>query len=315
MYDAATMLLTQLIASAASLATFAGVGDVRINYRVERAPTDKATVVILPGYSESYLLYDELITDLHAQGFGVAIMDHRGMGLSERLAPNPGVVHVERFGDYVADARKFIDIVAAEEPGQPLFLFAHSTGGLIGANVLAEEPERFKAAVLSAPLFDMNTGGLPDLLVYGITRVAASVGYAGDYAPGNADYPFSSYVFENNRTTNSPERFEIKRQVYLAHPEIFQSGPSNGWVAEALRATWAADELAPTIKTPLLILQAGDDHFVGLEAQAEFCKLAPTCRLQTFATARHELVQAQDADRKAVLDALFAHFSQMFPVR
>lgn len=294
--------------------TFSGVADTRINFRIVddadgKGPGDKGMIVILPGYSESYLLYDEVIRDFRADGYGVAIMDHRGMGLSERLAPNTQVVHVERFADYVADASRFVDLVREAAADRPLFLVAHSTGGLIGAEVLAQRPEQFTAAVLSAPLFELRTGGLPEWLVYGVTRLAVTLGLERAYAPGNGDIPFGSYVFADNRTTTSVERFEAKRQVYAAHPEIFQSGPSNGWVAAAISATWAAAELAPRITTPLLVLQAGADDFVGPDPQGTFCKLAPACQLLAFAGARHELFREVDAVREPLLAAVLAHFA------
>ena len=41
---------------------------------------------------------------------------------------------------------------------QKLFLFAHSMGGAIGADFLEEYPEYFNSAILSAPMFQVNTG-------------------------------------------------------------------------------------------------------------------------------------------------------------
>src|SRR5437868_1750116 len=73
--------------------TFTGVDNVSIAYKIVRHPQSVASVVILSGYTESYLLYDELIQDFYRQNYSVYIMDNRGMGLSGRLLSNPQIVH------------------------------------------------------------------------------------------------------------------------------------------------------------------------------------------------------------------------------
>ena len=46
----------------------------------------RSNLVIFPGYSEPWLKYDEVLTDLWNAGHQLWIMDHRGMGLSSHLA-------------------------------------------------------------------------------------------------------------------------------------------------------------------------------------------------------------------------------------
>ena len=83
---------------------------------------------MLTGYTESYLMYSDLIKDLFEQKYSIFIMDHRGMGKSGRMLPNRQIVHVVNFDDYVNDAEFFTQEIARRDGSElPLYLFGHST--------------------------------------------------------------------------------------------------------------------------------------------------------------------------------------------
>ncbi len=79
------------------LGFFYGSENKRINYLKYESEQKDTAVVILPGKSESYLKYAELIYDLKNPGFSFYLMDHRGMGFSERPVQNMDKVFVEKF--------------------------------------------------------------------------------------------------------------------------------------------------------------------------------------------------------------------------
>ena len=65
--------------------------------------TAQDTVLFLPGFSEPWIKYIELLHDLHRSGYEVLSYDHRGQGASPRLAKsNPDAVHLEHFEDHVS---------------------------------------------------------------------------------------------------------------------------------------------------------------------------------------------------------------------
>lgn len=281
-------------------ATFAGKDGVEVAYRVaprvDTAP-DRGSLVILPGYTESHLLYEAEITDFTAQGYTVFVMDHRGMGLSGRLTTNPQVVHIGAFEDYVDDAAQFVTtIVKPQSPGK-VYLFAHSTGGMIGARLMGRTPGMFAAAVLSAPLMSLDTGWLPRGLARAIVGATCALGYAESYAAGFGDFDISKHTFEQATTTRSRARFEAQKAVLVANPSIVQGGPSYQWLREVLGVTDDLEELAPKVKTPLLLLQAGDDSFVSPEGQDVFCAAAPMCRKVLIPEGRHEMFREVDEIR------------------
>lgn len=68
------------------------------------------------------------------------------------------------------------------------------------------------------------------------------------------------------------------------------------------------------LKTPLLVMQAGDDQIVSNAAQNRLMKklkkTQPESQLQVIVGAKHELLFEQDQYRNQALDATLAFFEQ-----
>ena len=80
---------------------FFGSENKRINYLKYEAKRKDTAVIILPGKSESYIKYAELIYDLKSPGMSFFLMDHRGMGFSERSFDNDrDKVFVKKFDSW-----------------------------------------------------------------------------------------------------------------------------------------------------------------------------------------------------------------------
>ena len=69
----------------------------------------RGTVVLLPGRNECIEKYFETIRDLAARGFGVATLDWRGQGDSDRLIRDRQRGYVKSFRDYTADLEQFFE--------------------------------------------------------------------------------------------------------------------------------------------------------------------------------------------------------------
>ena len=86
----------------------------------------------------------------------VATMDHRGHGRSEGVRG-----HVDRFDQYIQDARQFVERVCKEYSAGgtavQAHLFGHSMGGLISLLLAQEHPQlSFHSATFSAPLLGVK---------------------------------------------------------------------------------------------------------------------------------------------------------------
>ncbi|PTT54321.1 alpha/beta fold hydrolase [Aeromonas sp. HMWF014] len=292
---------------------FKGKDDVTIRYATLRQAKVDRAILIVNGRTESYLKYQELAWDLWRQGYSLYLIDHRGQGMSDRLLDNPEKGHVDQFDDYVLDLKQFHDqVIMADQPAK-LFLLAHSMGGAISALYLERWPDDIKAAVLSSPMMGINLSGLPKWLAQGLAASIDKVGnWLGEppYGPGQGSY--QPREFAENSLSHSKPRYQAFREIYEQHPQIKLGGVTAHWIREGIAAGDSAIAAADHIKTPLLLLQAGEDSVVDNAAQDAFCTRA-RCeggKPLRIEGAWHELFMEADPLRQAALNATLAFFDR-----
>ncbi|MEH8253025.1 alpha/beta fold hydrolase [Aeromonas veronii] len=292
---------------------FKGKDGVTIRYAALRQAKVDRAILIVNGRVESYLKYQELAWDLWRQGYSLYLIDHRGQGMSDRMLNDPQKGYVDHFDDYVVDLKQFHDqIIMADQPAK-LFLLAHSMGGAISARYLERWPDDIKAAVLSSPMLGINLGGLPKWLAKGLASTIGTVGgWLGEppYGPGQGAY--QDHGFADNGLTHSQSRYQAFRQIYEQHPQIKLGGATAHWIYQGITGADAAIADAGAIKTPLLVLQAGNDSVVDNTAQDRFCTIAK-CeggKPLRIEGAWHELFIESDDKRQPALTAMVDFFAR-----
>ncbi|MFL9693382.1 alpha/beta fold hydrolase [Aeromonas veronii] len=292
---------------------FKGKDGVTIRYAALRQAKVDRAILIVNGRVESYLKYQELAWDLWRQGYSLYLIDHRGQGMSGRMLNDPQKGYVDQFDDYVVDLKQFHDqIIMADQPAK-LFLLAHSMGGAISARYLERWPDDIKAAVLSSPMLGINLGGLPKWLAKGLASTIGTVGgWLGEppYGPGQGAY--QDHGFADNGLTHSQSRYQAFRQLYEQHPQIKLGGATAHWIYQGITGADAAIADAGAIKTPLLVLQAGNDSVVDNTAQDRFCTIAK-CeggKPLHIEGAWHELFIESDDKRQPALTAMVDFFAR-----
>ena len=218
-------------------------------FRCTWLPDDEpaAALAVVHGYGEHGGRYRYLVDAMVPLGYAVHVFDLRGHGRS------PGVRgHIERFADYVGDAGLFVDAIAAEQPGTPLYLLGHSLGGLIATAYAEERPDGLAGLILSSPFLRLK------LPIGGVKRAAAKV---------------LSRVAPTRDIGNSIPADELSHE-----PEVvaaYTSDPLNHhvatarWAAEALAAQGAALSAAGRLELPLLVMYAGADTIADPAASRE----------------------------------------------
>ena len=88
----------------------------------------KGTVVLLPGRNECIEKYFETIRNLTDRGLGVATLDWRGQGGSDRLLRDPQRGYVRSFYDYTGDLEQFFEEIVLPDCRGPYYILAHSAG-------------------------------------------------------------------------------------------------------------------------------------------------------------------------------------------
>jgi lysophospholipase len=307
----------------AKVATFAAPDGLQLSYARLVVPGSKRAVVVSNGRTETYLKYKELAFDLARAGYSVYMLDHRGQGMSPRLLTEPDdhdKGHVEHFDDYVQDLRAFVQQVVRPEQSGKLFLVAHSMGGAIATRYLETYPDTFAAAALSSPMLAPNAKILlsaeSSCWWFRHTVWICPTCYAGF-----AHRPYKHTPESLGNYTHSKERWAAVLEVFAKEPRAKLGGPTHRWASEACAVSEVMLEQAGKIRTPLLLLQAGQDVAVMLPAQNAFCeRLASetgnTCNGRdggpmAIDGASHELFIEADRYRipavTAILDFFAAH--------
>ena len=278
-------------------------------YELYPQETQKGTIVISYGFTESCLKYHELIYYFYLQGYQVAIMDHRGHGKSMREVEDHTIVHIGLFSRYVKDLHRFVKtVVKPMAKDLPLYLYAHSMGGCIGAFYLEQYPEDFAKAVLNAPMFGVNLGGVPSWAARVLCDFKVFGGNGKDrlLTQGTFD-PEESF---SDASCSSEARHDYYMKKRREDESCQTSSGSYEWGREAINAGKfvISKKQAKKVKTPVLLFQAGKDTLVTPGAQKEFIKRIPDGQLVVVPDIRHEIYRAPNSVLQPYLEMIFEFY-------
>lgn len=279
-----------------TFATFTASDGAELRYALWPRDGARGTVTLQGGFTEFIEKHFESVRDLLDRGFAVAAMDWRSQGLSQHFLANSNKIHVTSFRRYADDLQEFQDrIVAPSLPG-PYLILAHSMGGHIALRYLHNRPPSIAGAVLSTPMIDI---ALPARLRWAISAIvnsAVSLGFSEAYSLGSRDYGPWKQKFEGNALTSDPVRFADVHSWIAQNPKLASGGGTYGWVKAALNSVKLFKDRAyvDLFRTPICIVQAGDDRIVSNAAQNRFAEWVPSCELHRIDGARHELLKERD---------------------
>ncbi len=301
--------------------SFSGVSGVSVHYAaLIQNQNNTPCLVIVPGRSESYLKYQELAFDLYSQGYNIFIIDHRGQGLSDRLLPNPNKGYVKAFQDYVDDLAYLINNVVTKHCSTKPYILAHSMGAAIATRFMQESPDAIKAAVISSPMLGFNTGPIPKVIVKVLIafqlKLNKLVSKTPWYFSGQKNY--RTFNFESNKLSHSAKRYKIFQQLYQANKAIQLGGVTSHWLSQCIKAQKKIFANLSKLDTPILLLQAGSDSVVCLQAQNDFCRQlhalkpgsCPGGSPTKIDNAYHELFFEIDSVRNSALEQALTWFKQ-----
>ncbi len=269
------------------------------------AEKPRADCVMVGGFSECIEKYFETIGDLAARGLSVWCMDWRGQGGSERPRGRPSRPRPRRFERDAEELASFAQALPAAR--RPRLLIAHSMGGAIALLCLRRYPGLFDAAILSAPMLGIRTGGLPPALVRCVTGAARVSGLGMCFVPGARRWsPDRIPSPERSRVSNDPERCRLQYAWFLTHAALRCDEPTYGWLDAALRcaARITREKFLAGIDTPILLASAGLEIFLRPEAHRRAARLLPDCTLVDFPDSKHEPFLERDAIRDSWLAAI-----------
>jgi len=287
---------------------FTGTGGASLRWAHLRAPTPRLNCILVGGFTEFTEKYFETMRDLAQRGISVWSFDWRGQGGSEReigpLASRPGVRNFDH------DADDLAAFAAVHLPANaPRVFIAHSMGAAIGLLALTRDPKLFDAAVLSAPMLGINTGGFPRLISRLLAAAATALGFDRHFVPGAKAWRFNAELCPaTSPVSHCPERCLVQQTWYQARPHLRVDGATFGWLHAAFRLTrrFRTPQLLEKTTTPILIGSAGKERFVKPRSHLRVAARLPNCRVVHFADAKHELFMEIDAVRARWLEEIDA---------
>jgi len=282
---------------------FTAKDDLRLRAALSPAEgKNKGSILLLPGRTEYIEKYFEFIRQMNAKGLTVAVIDHRGQGLSDRLLKNRLLGHVDDFSDYAQDVETLWQLIKDKMLG-PRFLLAHSMGGAIATDVARRGNIKFDKMACGSPMLGFAAGGKALATFIGIL---AGLGLKKIQPPGvsggGALDPEAAKIL-----TSDPVRFDRDIRRNTIEPKLQLGGPTVGWLNAALklhRSFWNDGNLQK-IEMPVYFAMAGKEKLVSNEQIKHACELIPNAQFEIYQDALHEIPQERDELRDQFMRRLF----------
>ncbi|MCR5255985.1 MAG: alpha/beta hydrolase [Acetatifactor sp.] len=278
----------------------------KISYSSYILPDSDRYVLMAHGFTESKEKYGEVAYYFLKEGFSVFNFDFRGHGYSERQVDDPDLVYVQDLNEYVEDMKAVLDKAVLPVVGDgKLYGYAHSMGGGVTVSFLEQYPDYFEKVVLSCPMLDPATAGIPKNITKHMVDFFMVTGNEKEYVIGH--YPFD-YVEDFSIVSSGSEmRYSYYFDKMVADENIQTYGASYAWLNAALKGCneILKKENTEKIETPLLVFCAENDKAVGKRGIYRFVNAVDSSELVFVPGAKHELYSAY-------YDTLVPYFNTVF---
>lgn len=281
----------------------------KIRYGLFAATTRpvKGSVVVLTGRNECIEKYFETIGDLTGRGLGVATLDWRGQGDSDRLIGDRQRGYVRSFFDYTSDLEQFFEEIVLPDCRGPYYILAHSAGAVIALLAAPSMVNRVRRMVLIAPFLTVPDLPVSITTVRRVCTLFCYLGLGRLYAAWGPR-PKETAPFATNKVTSDPQRYRRNTLLYETHPQLALGGPTIRWLKAAAEASEIISDpdFMARIQIPLLVIAAGADQVVSTRAVEAYARRLRLGSLLMIDGARHEILQEADLYREQFLAAFDA---------
>jgi lysophospholipase len=284
------------------------VGDGLVQRYGVSAPHGAARgqVLILPGYGESAEGWFETARDLNARDYVVWILERQGQGGSERATPWRDLGHATSLAPDVTATRAMVRAIIRPPRGgvggrDRFVILGAGDGGLVALRAL-EEGVQADAVILSSPNFDVADPPRPKTELIRLARWARGLKLGFARYPGQADWKRDGQDGFAARLTHDRSRGAVQQAWMLANPDLRMGAPSLAWYAAFYDAVDATGRDLKRIRTPIVMLDAGQDVKALPGPQRTACAALPLCSETRYPDARHALHLETDSVRNRWLE-------------
>lgn len=273
---------------------------------------ERGRMLVIGGRADMIEKYIEPVSHWAAQGWAVTTFDWRGQGGSGRMTDSPVVGHFGNFSRWIDDLAALYAAWRAQGNG-PAVTVGHSMGGHLLLRALVESAIDPDAAVLTAPMFGLNSGPIPECIALRVANAFCALGMAEK--PAWKEGPDSP--MRMSRLTHSAERFADDLWWRETTPDISLGAPSWRWIAEAYRSTRALERSRgiEATRTPTFIIGTDADKLVSPAAIRRIAARLPLAQLHMYdQEAEHEILREVDSVRLDAMARIDAFLDEWAPV-
>ena len=199
-----------------------------------------AVLLIVHGLGEHCGRYNNVVNHLVPLGYAVYGMDFIGHGKSEGEREM-----VQSYEDFPTTLTIYYNMVKNWQAGKPIFILGHSLGGLIATHYLFENQDKFRGAIISAPLIKVSDTISPATITMGkiLSVLAPKTGILG---------------LDANLISQDPEVVK----AYVNDPLVHHSKTPARLAVEMLKTMLRSSAEVNKITLPFIVLQGSEDKLV-----------------------------------------------------
>ena len=242
----------------------------------------RALIVVVHGYAEHSARYESAALHLARNGYAVQAFDMRGHGRSQGKR-----CFVRAFDDYLDDLHVLLLEAARRWPRKPMFLLAHSLGGLIASLFVIGERAELSGLILSAPSVKLGRD-------FSELKARASL-VLGRLFPHLPTLRFRSSSISRDSTVV---------RAYQTDGLVYHGRTPARTASEIIRAIRRVRLNAERIAIPLLVMHGGRDQVADVEGSRELCARARSAdkRVRVYDGLYHEIMN--EPEKASVLEEM-----------
>ena len=242
----------------------------------------KALIVVVHGYAEHSARYESAALHLARKGYAVQAFDLRGHGRSQGKR-----CFVRAFDDYLDDLHVVLLRATRTWPRKPVFLLAHSLGGLIASLYVISERAELSGFILSAPSVKLGRD-------FSQLKARASL-VLGRLFPHLPMIRFRS---------SSLSRDSAVVQAYQTDALVYHGRTPARTASEIIRAIQRVQLNVERIAIPLLVMHGSQDQVADIEGSKELYARARSRdkRIRICDGLYHEIMN--EPEKASVLDEM-----------
>ncbi len=271
---------------------------IRLRWYAYTCDKPVGNMVIVHGYTEFAIKYEEIITYFLEMGYNCFVFDERSHGHSGSAIEDRRYNHVESFREYSRDLHTIIDkVVRPVSGGLPIHLYSHSMGGCVCLLYLHDyQPEDIGKVILSSPMIVPKMyKNIPIFIVkYAIRKSARESGWDAAFVHTSHFNPNPDFDTSHDV---SKARFDHNLNLRLSDKNYQNSGSTNRWLMECLNVQHIllAKGFPEKIKQDILLLEAGLDNVVITKVYRKIDHRLPSCKHSVYPNSKHSIYNSDDA--------------------